>query len=339
MTTQEALNKVLKYAQEQVGYKATSDKRNKYAQELDAVGWFNGRKNGFDWCCCFVTDLFYHCFGNVARKMLFQPEPAYDYAAACGFAVDYYINNNSWSKNPVLGSQIFFGVRGDEYHTGIVYDFDGTYVYTIEGNAGGGGGQVMKRRYYRNSGISGYGIPKWSLVSNSSDPIPTPTPSTPTTPAKTDYDKVKEGTVYTVKSGDTLSAIAVKYGTTVANLVKINGIKNPNFISVGQKIVIKEAEKASTSKTVEQIAKEVIDGKWGNGAARVTALKNAGYNPTDVQNKVNELLSQKVYYTVKSGDTLTAIAKKYGTTVDKLVALNKIKNKNLINVGQILRVK
>jgi LysM repeat protein len=42
--------------------------------------------------------------------------------------------------------------------------------------------------------------------------------------------------VYTVKSGDTLSGIATKNKTTVANLVKINGIKDANKLSVGQKI-------------------------------------------------------------------------------------------------------
>src|SRR5699024_4265295 len=41
---------------------------------------------------------------------------------------------------------------------------------------------------------------------------------------------------YTVKSGDTLSHIAKRYGTSVAHLSKINNIPNPNFIRVGQKI-------------------------------------------------------------------------------------------------------
>ncbi len=45
------------------------------------------------------------------------------------------------------------------------------------------------------------------------------------------------------------------------------------------------------------------------------------------------------YYTVVKGDTLSAIAKKYGTTVDQLVAWNGIANPNLINVGQKFRVK
>lgn len=46
------------------------------------------------------------------------------------------------------------------------------------------------------------------------------------------------GTVYTVKSGDTLSGIAAKYDTTVQNLVAINGINNPNLIYPGQRIRI-----------------------------------------------------------------------------------------------------
>ena len=54
-------------------------------------------------------------------------------------------------------------------------------------------------------------------------------PAEPTNPAA--------GT-YTVKSGDTLSRIAAKYGTTVAKLAADNGIKNPNLIHVGQVITI-----------------------------------------------------------------------------------------------------
>lgn len=51
--------------------------------------------------------------------------------------------------------------------------------------------------------------------------------------------QVSHETVYTVKKGDTLSAIAIKYGTTVKKLAKDNNIKNPNLIYVNQKIRIK----------------------------------------------------------------------------------------------------
>jgi hypothetical protein len=43
-------------------------------------------------------------------------------------------------------------------------------------------------------------------------------------------------------------------------------------------------------KTVDQIAQEVIDGKWGNGAARKEALQRAGYSYAAIQHKVNDLL-------------------------------------------------
>lgn len=47
------------------------------------------------------------------------------------------------------------------------------------------------------------------------------------------------------------------------------------------------------TKSIEEIAKEVIDGKWGNGDERVARLKAAGYDPNEVQKKVNEILAPK----------------------------------------------
>ena len=93
-------------------------------------------------------------------------------------------------------------------------------------------------------------------------------------------------------------------------------------------------------KTVDEVAHEVIDGKWGNGLTRKRRLQEAGYNYDEVQKRVNELLSQPVYYIVKKGDTLSAIAKMYKTTVAKLKYLNPaIKDVNKIYVGQKIRVK
>ena len=91
-------------------------------------------------------------------------------------------------------------------------------------------------------------------------------------------------------------------------------------------------------KSVDELAREVIAGKYGNGDARKQALGNR-YD--EVQARVNEILgtNKAEYYTVVSGDNLTKIANKYGTTVNQLVAWNNIANPNLIYAGQKLRVK
>lgn len=61
---------------------------------------------------------------------------------------------------------------------------------------------------------------------------------------------------YTVKKGDTLTAIAVTFGTTVRDLVSLNGIKNPNLIKPGQ--VLQIPEKQVTLTEVIKIINETV---------------------------------------------------------------------------------
>lgn len=104
---------------------------------------------------------------------------------------------------------------------------------------------------------------------------------------------------YTIKKGDTLSQIANRYGTTVAELAGINQIANPNLIYPGQIITI----------------------------------------PTDSSILGNETrCTGKIIYTVKRGDTLWGIANRYGITVSQLVSINQISNPNLIYPGEQIRI-
>lgn len=108
------------------------------------------------------------------------------------------------------------------------------------------------------------------------------------------------------------------------------------------KTTTKKPQKAA-KKTVEQVASEVIQGKWGNGSERKEKLQKAGYDYDAVQKAVNAKVGTKKttaeYYTVKSGDTLSGIASKYGTTYQKLAKLNNVADPNKIYVGQKIRVK
>lgn len=89
------------------------------------------------------------------------------------------------------------------------------------------------------------------------------------------------------------------------------------------------------SASADTLAAEVKAGKYGNGDVRKTVL---GSRYTEVQNKINGA-SATQYYTIQSGDTLSTIARKYGTTVAQLQSWNGIANANVIYTGQRIRVK
>lgn len=97
-----------------------------------------------------------------------------------------------------------------------------------------------------------------------------------------------------------------------------------------------EAKKKSNT----EIAKEVIEGKWGIGYERKNRLTNAGYDYRKIQDIVNSMVKSGTseIYIVKSGDTLSGIAKKFNTTVKAIQTKNNIKNPNKIMVGQKLYV-
>lgn len=117
----------------------------------------------------------------------------------------------------------------------------------------------------------------------------------------------------------------------------LNGFPKQNTAPPSEKPV------ETPKKTIDELAKEVIDGKWGNDPERAKRLTAAGYDAAAVQKRVNQILQEQAKptyktYVVRSGDTLTAIARLYGTTVQKIAADNNIKNANLIYPGQVLKI-
>lgn len=106
-----------------------------------------------------------------------------------------------------------------------------------------------------------------------------------------------QGGVHVVQRGETLSQIARSYGVSTAALAQANGISNPNFIYVGQRLTIPGAGGASA----------------GGGAAASGGV-----------------------HVVQRGENLSSIAARYGTTVAALARANGISNPNHIFVGQRL---
>ena len=97
---------------------------------------------------------------------------------------------------------------------------------------------------------------------------------------------------------------------------------------------------APARKSNEQLADEVIAGQWGNGDDRRNRLSQAGYDPDAVQAIVNAKLQPPAQqtYTVQSGDTLSGIAARYGTSWQQLASDNGISDPNVIYPGQVLAI-
>lgn len=155
------------------------------------------------------------------------------------------------------------------------------------------------------------------------------------------------GQYYIVKSGDTLSGIAAKFGMNVNDLASLNNISNPNLIYAGQTLAIRATTYNTTSKSYTVKAGDTLSSIAANYNTTVQELQklNNISNPNliyvgQVLNiKGNSNNSVSIMYTVKSGDTLSEIAAKYGTTVSKICSINNIADANKIYVGQVLKIK
>ena len=119
---------------------------------------------------------------------------------------------------------------------------------------------------------------------------------------------VSTDTKYVVKKGDTLSKIASKYSTTVAKIKTRNSLKS-DTIYVNQVLYIPSGTKTTTQSTSEPSTPTKAVTSWPS-----------------------------VTYTVKSGDTLTGIAKKLGTTIAKLMEYNYMDSGEWLNEGQKIAV-
>ena len=158
--------------------------------------------------------------------------------------------------------------------------------------------------------------------------IPYKPPTTALTPS------IPSVTTYTVKKGDNLYAIAKKYNTTVDNLKQLNNLTTNN-LSIGQ--TLKLPTKAGAA-----IPTNIYTVKAGDTLYRIATQNNT---TVDILKKLNNLTTNTLTigqvlilppteiieiptttttYTVKSGDTLYSIAKKYNTTVEKIKQLNNL---------------
>ncbi len=170
--------------------------------------------------------------------------------------------------------------------------------------------------------------------------------------ARSNEAPTNSGSYYVVRHGDTLSQIARYYSVSIQQMMIANGLANPNYIRVGQSLYIPAAGNYVPPSTNCYSYYTVRYGDTMGGIAAylgVNAWSLAQANGLSNWNHIyvgQNLCVPNVYrppatsgyYTVRGGDTLSAIAVRYGQTVHYLAAINGIANPNHIRVGQVLRV-
>ncbi len=171
--------------------------------------------------------------------------------------------------------------------------------------------------------------------------------------------------MYTVKKGDTLYSIARKYNTTVNEIINLNYLKDNN-LTIGQVLRIPEMYfnedemimpnyinyLVKRGDTLYSIARQynidvntlIKDNSLPDNNLKVgqTLRIRTNNNNSEIEECFGEDYTPSndtiaTTYTVKKGDNLYSIARRYNTTVSDIINLNNLKNNNL-SIGQVLKI-
>jgi len=132
---------------------------------------------------------------------------------------------------------------------------------------------------------------------------------------ETKYDWVE----HIVESGENISIIAQKYYVPVEKICQLNQISEQDYVYPGQRIKIKVSE-------------QVVG---GFKPAQDVVLKDEKSEENSISSEED---GQPVYYSVKPGDTLWSIAQNYDVSMEGILAVNYLSNKDILSVGQKLEI-
>ncbi len=210
--------KVLNVARGEVGYREGDNNYQKYSPAVPGLEWSQNQA----WCQTFQSWIFRQAgVANLAPV-----------TAGCAEATSWYKNKGRFSEFPAIGAMVFYGPGGGS-HVGIVYKYDATNIYTVEGNTNDSGsaegnGVYFKVRDRFDDYIYGYGYPQYDTAIVSADPAYGGTKT-----ASDDPNAKETVEEYTVVTGDTFTGIATKTGVAVDALSSLN-----NLISVGKQLIV-----------------------------------------------------------------------------------------------------
>ena len=164
-----------------------------------------------------------------------------------------------------------------------------------------------------------------------------------------------QSTVHRVRRGETLSGVAARYGTSVRALMQVNGLRSPHRIWPGQKLRVpgRGGVSASRSQTLAPGAEVTHRVRSGDSLWRIASRYGTTVNRIKRDNGLSSNLlrpgqrlrirgtgraSGAGSYTVRRGDTLGAISRSQGVSLDRLLRANGLSRRSTIYPGQVLTI-
>ncbi|MGB6607731.1 MAG: LysM peptidoglycan-binding domain-containing protein [Atribacterota bacterium] len=129
--------------------------------------------------------------------------------------------------------------------------------------------------------------------------------------------------IHIVKKGETLWSIAQECNLSIGQIIATNNLTNSELISIGQQIEIPSIKDIKdTTPETNIITQPVIDKKNEDVNNNISLSEN----------------TEPIVYTVKAGDNLWNISREYGVSVEVIVGVNNLKEKDLLSLGQKLEI-
>lgn len=167
-------------------------------------------------------------------------------------------------------------------------------------------------------------------------------------------DAVSDTKIYTVKAGDTLSTIASRYGVSVVRLKRANRLSGDSLrigdrLEIPTQVTVSEAPKRVAQSRTHRVRSGeslyTIGKCYGVSVDRIKAANGLRRNTIRVGQELviparssgSAAASEGKVHRVRSGDTLSEIARRYGTTVSKLRSANGLTS-NRLRIGQELKI-